>query len=53
MSTQSRRDLIAAVSIGLMFLGAFMLPVSWLGLVLIGGGGTVMLLLILMAVREQ
>jgi len=53
MSRQSRRDLIAAVSIGLMFLGAFILPLSLLGLILIGGGGAVVLLLILMAVREQ
>ena len=53
MSQQSKRDLIAIVSIGLMFAGAFILPISSLGLALIGAGGIAMLLLILMAVRDK
>jgi hypothetical protein len=53
MSQQSKRDLIAAVSIGLMFVGAFILPITALGLALIGAGGIAMLLLILIAVRND
>lgn len=53
MSKQSKRDLIAAVSIGLMFAGAFILPITSLGLALIGAGGIAMLLLILMAIRDE
>ena len=48
MNQQSKRDVIAAVSVGTMFLGAFILPTTWFGFVLIGGGGAAMLVLFLM-----
>ena len=53
MRQQSKRDLIAAVSIGLMFAGAFILPINPLGLALIVAGGIAILLLILIAVRDK
>jgi hypothetical protein len=53
MSQQSKRDLIAAGSIAVMFAGAFIMPRSWGGLVLVALGAVVMLLAILMSVRES
>ena len=52
MDSQSKRDLTAGTAILLMFLGAFILPFSALGLLLIGGGALLILTLILKAVRE-
>lgn len=53
MSKQSKRDLIVAVAICSMFLGAFILPTTWLGFVLIGGGGLVALVLLLIVALEK
>ncbi len=53
MTHQSKRDVIAAGSVALMFAGAFILPSSWLGLVPIALGVMSMLLVILVAVRES
>jgi hypothetical protein len=52
MDNQSRRDLLVGGAIVVMFLGAFILPFSALGLLLIGGGALLILTLILKAVRE-
>ena len=53
MDTQSKRDLMAGGAILLMFLGAFLLSVSSLGLLLIGGGAVLIFTLILKVVRDQ
>jgi hypothetical protein len=53
MDSQSKRDLTAGGAILLMFLGAFILSVSSLGLLVIAGGALLILTLILKAVREQ
>lgn len=53
MNQQSKRDVIAAGSIGAMFLGAFILSATWFGFVLIGGGGLAMLVLFLMVAIEK
>ncbi len=53
MNQQSKHDVIAAVSIGAMFLGAFILPATWFGFVLIGGGISAMLILFLMVFLEK
>lgn len=53
MNKQSKRDVIAAVSLGAMFVGAFMLPATWFGFVLIGAGGLAMLVLFLMVIVEK
>lgn len=53
MSKQPKRDLIVAVAIGSMFLGAFILPSTWLGFVLIGGGGLVALAFLLIVALER
>jgi hypothetical protein len=39
MRRPKARDLTAGICIGLMFLGAFILPTTAWGFVLIGGGG--------------
>ena len=53
MDSQSKLDLIAAGAILTMFLGAYALTLSRLGLVLIVGGAVVMLLLMLQALRKR
>ena len=53
MDNQSKLDLIAAGAILTMFLGAYGLTLSRLGLVLIVSGAVVMLLLMLKAVRKR
>jgi len=53
MDRGSKRDLAAAGSILTMFLGAFILPVSPVGLLLIFSGALVMLLLMLNALRKE
>lgn len=53
MNQQSKRDVIAAIAIACMFLGAFILPITWLGFVLIGGGALGMLVLLLMVSLER
>jgi hypothetical protein len=53
MNTQSRRDLIAAISIILMFAGAFMLPVTSLGFVLVGAGAVTVVGLFVIVVRRE
>ena len=50
---QSKLDLIAAAAIAVMFLGAFILTLSVLGLVLIAAGIAVMLLLFWNTRREE
>jgi hypothetical protein len=39
-------DLLAAVSLAIMFAGAFILPITPIGFILIGGGGLAMAVLI-------
>ena len=53
MAGQSKLDLVAAGAILIMFLGAYTLTLSRLGVVLIIGGAIVMLLLILNTYRKQ
>jgi hypothetical protein len=53
MEGQSKPDLVAAGAIVAMFLGAYALTISRLGLVLIIGGAIAMLLLILNICRKQ
>lgn len=53
MEGQSKPDLVAAGAIFAMFLGAYTLTISRLGLVLIIGGAIAMLLLILNIYRKQ
>ena len=53
MEGQSKLDLVAAGAILIMFLGAYTLTLSRLGLVLIIAGAIVMLLLILNICRKQ
>ena len=53
MIQQSKRDLIAAIAIALMFAGALLLPISAFGVALIGAGMFVVLLLILSVARER
>jgi hypothetical protein len=53
MDSQSKLDLIAAGAILSMFLGAYALTVSRMGLLLIVGGAAVMLVLMLRAVRNR
>lgn len=53
MTRESKRDLAAAGAILTMFLGAFILPVSPFGLLLIAGGAMAMLLLMLNALRKD
>lgn len=52
MGNQSKRDVLVGGAILVMFLGAYILSVSALGLLLIGGGALLILTLILKAVRE-
>lgn len=52
MVRQSKLDILAAGAILAMFLGAYTLTTSRLGLVLIMGGSIVMLLLILNTYRK-
>jgi hypothetical protein len=47
MQREAKGDVIAAASITLMFLGAFILTMTGLGLLLIGGGAVAMALLIM------
>ena len=53
MEGQSKLDLVAAGAIVIMFVGAYTLTLSRLGLVLIIGGAIVTLLLILNTYRKQ
>jgi uncharacterized protein HemY len=53
MDSQSKQDLVAGAAVLLMFLGAFMLPSSSTGLVLIGAGTLVVLFLLLKVLRED
>jgi len=53
VSTQTRNDLVAGGAILMMFLGAFILTVSSIGLVLIVCGVGVMLLLFLTTFRKR
>lgn len=53
MHHQSKLDLIAGGAILTMFIGAFILPLSALGFVLIGAGAIVMLFLFLMLFRKD
>ena len=53
MDVQSKQDTLAASAILAMFLGAYTLTISRLGLVLIIGGAIVMLLLILNIYLKQ
>lgn len=53
MSQRSKRDAIAAIAIGAMFLGSFILPATWFGFVLVGGGGLAMLVLLLIVISEK
>ena len=42
---QAKLDIMAGISILLMFIGAFILPATALGFLLIGGGGAAMVIL--------
>lgn len=53
MSSQPRHDLIAAISILAMFVGAFLLPITWLGLALVSAGAAAILFLMARAVRAR
>jgi hypothetical protein len=53
IDSQLKQDLAAAGAILFMFLGAFILAISPLGLFLIGAGAVVLTLLILKAVRRE
>jgi hypothetical protein len=53
MGNQSRHDLIAGGAIIVMFIGAFILPVTSLGLLLIATGAITILLLILKATGNK
>lgn len=53
MRGQLNADLIAVGATLVIFLGAFLLISTWLGLVFIAIGGLVMLLLILDALRHR
>lgn len=53
MDGQSKRDVTAAVLIGLMFLGAFVLPSTGFGFVLIGLGGAGMLVMLMLAALDR
>lgn len=53
MESQSKLDLIAGSAILLMFVGAFIFPLTSLGLILIAAGVIVMLLLFLKIVRKE
>lgn len=52
MESQSKQDLVAGISILLMFVGAFILTRSSLGLLLIAGGGISVLLLMAGSFRK-
>lgn len=45
MQQQAKLDIMAGISILLMFIGAFILPATALGFLLIGGGGAAMVIL--------
>lgn len=51
MHSQSKQDLFAAAAILLMFIGAFLLSVSSLGLVLMAFGALGMILLVVIKIR--
>ena len=53
MDIQSKQDLGAAGAIILMFLGAFLLPLSWVGLLLMGIGAVAIVLLIWKVLRRK
>lgn len=53
MNNQSKLDLIAGGAILTMFIGAFILPLSAFGFVLIGAGAIAMLVLFLMLFRKD
>ena len=53
MDNQSKRDLIAGAAILAMFIGAFTITVSSLGLFLIVGGAIVMLFLFVTTSRTK
>ena len=53
MKSESKWDLAAGAAIAIMLLGAFILPVSSLGLLLIVAAAAAMLLLILNAFRTN
>jgi hypothetical protein len=53
MNSQNKQDLVAGGAILLMFLGAYTLTVSRLGLLMIGGGLIVMLFLFLKTFRTR
>ena len=46
---QEKLDLVAGISILLMFIGAFILPTTALGFLLIGGGAVAMVILFVVA----
>jgi hypothetical protein len=53
MNTQSKRDLISAISVILMFAGAFMLPVTSMGFVLFGAAALTMVALLAIVALEK
>lgn len=53
MDIQSKQDLAAAGAIILMFLGAFLLPLGWVGLLLMGIGAISIVLLMLKVLRHK
>ncbi len=53
MYTQAKQDLGAAGAIIMMFLGAFLLPLSWVGLLLMGIGAVSIVLLIWKVLRDK
>jgi hypothetical protein len=46
-------DLLAAVSLAIIFAGAFILPITPIGFILIGGGGLAMAVLFMSIVRTR
>jgi hypothetical protein len=53
MGRQAKQDVAVAVFTGLMFLGAFVLPTTGLGFVLIGAGGAGMVVMLALALIER
>ena len=49
MQQQAKLDIVAGISILLMFIGAFILPATALGFLLIGGGAAAMMILFVAA----
>lgn len=53
MNTQAKRDVIAGLAVTVMFVGAFLLSVTKVGLIMLAGGAVVMVALMVFAILER